>query len=144
MKIDLKKGKIFLKLNIERCRELYDTGILYDGGRNPFTQSVFIELMIIIRHLDHILNVELDDNLTIIKLRDAGVHPYLNREINDGSIVIDFARNFKGNWKYENKVFTKQDDTCDIEFQYGSSVISIKEILNLIEIFESRLKNYEN
>lgn len=143
MKIDLKKDKIFLRLNVERCRELYDTGILLDGGRNPFIQSVFIELMIRLRHLDHILT-ELADDIIIKKLRDASTHPYLNREIDGGSIVIDFARNFKGNWKYENKIFIKQNDECYVSFQYGDSEISTKDILSLIEIFENRLKNYEN
>ena len=143
LNVNLSTGKIFIRLNLERCRELIDTGILFDGGKNPFIQSVFIELMIRLRHLDHVLNIETDDDPIIIKLRDAGTHPYLNREIDSGSIIIDFERNFKGNWSYDNVAFKKQDDTCDVEFQYGDSVISAKEILNLIEIFENKFISYE-
>lgn len=143
MNIDLKKDKIFIRLNIERCRELYDTDILFDGGRNPLIQSVFIELMIRLRHLDHVLGTKSADDPLLIKIRDAGVHPYLNREIDNGSIIIDFARNFKGNWKYENNFFKKQDDTCDVAFQYGDSVISASEILKLIEIFENKIISHE-
>lgn len=144
MGINLKKDKRFIQLNIERCRELYSTGILFDGGKNPFTESVFIELMIRLRHLDHILT-ESTGNPIIKKIRDAGTHPYLNRDI-DGSniIIIDFCRNFKGNWKYENNIFKKQDDKSDVVFQYGDSQISAKDILNLIEIFEDKITNYEN
>lgn len=142
MSIDFKKNKRFTQLNLERCRKLYDTGILFDGGNNLFTQSVFIELMIQLRHLDHILT-ESTDNPIIIKMRDASAHPHLNREIEGGGIVIDFGRNYKGNWKYENNIFINQDDTCDIEFQYGDTVISAKEILKLIEFFEDKLSTYE-
>lgn len=143
MNIDLKKDKRFIQINLERCRELYDTGILFDGSKNPFIQSVFIELMIQLRHLDHTLTESTDDPV-IKKMRDAGTHPYLNREFKDSGIIIDFCRNFKGNWKYENNILIKQDDTCDIEFQYGDSIISAKEILTLIEIFEDKLATHEN
>lgn len=142
MSVDLKKNKIFIQQNLKRCRELYDTGILFDCSKNLFIQSVFIELMIRLRHLDHILTESID-NPVIKKMRDAGTHPYLNREINGGSIIIDFGRNFKGNWEYENNIFEKQDDECDVVFQYGDSQISAKDILNLIEIFEDKIINYE-
>lgn len=143
MKIDLKKDKRFLELNIKRCRELFDTGILFDGTKNPFTQSVFIELMARLRHLDHVLNEGLVDDQVVIKIRDAGAHPYLNRECSDGVFIIDFARNFKGNWQYDGKNFKRMDDDCEVLFQYGDSVISTKEILKLIEDFENKIKVYE-
>lgn len=140
MKIDLKKDKIFLQSNIERCRELYDTGILFDGGRDPFIQSVFIEIMIRLRHLSDVFNDE-SANDSVVKIRDAGVHPWLNREM-DGNIIVDFGRNFSGNWKFNNGVFEMQGDDCDVSFQYGKSKISAKEILKLIEKFESNVQRY--
>ena len=140
MKIDLKKDKIFLQSNIERCRELYDTGVLLDGRRNPFIQSVFIEIMIRLRHLSHVFDDESTDG-SVVKIRDAGVHPWLNREMN-GNIIVDFVRNFNGNWKFNNGVFEMQDDDCDVSFQYGKSKISTKEILKLIEKFESTIERY--
>ncbi|WKZ24587.1 MAG: hypothetical protein QY321_03140 [Patescibacteria group bacterium] len=142
--MDLKKDKIIIKLNLRRCRELYDTGVLFDGGNNPFIQSVFIELMIRLRHLDHVLNSQSIDDSVIKKLRDAGAHPYLNREIDNGNIIIDFGRNFQGNWKYEDNILKKQDDKCDVSFQYGDSAISANEILKLIKIFEDQIINYES
>jgi len=132
--------KVFLKSNVERCRELYDTDILFDGKRkNPFVQSVFIELLIRLRHIDHILNT----NNNIKNIRDAAAHPYLHREIEGTGIFVDFCRNFKGNWKYENDIFEKQDDTCDVNFQFGDLEISAKEISKLIEEFEEKIKMYE-
>lgn len=142
-KVNLSTNKRFLELNIERCRELFDTDILFDGTKNPFIQSVFIELMIRLRHLDYILNTESPDDPILLKLRDASAHPYLNREISEGSIIIDFARNFKGNWEYDGAVFKKTDINCDISFQYGDSEISAKNILELIENFEDKIKIHE-
>jgi hypothetical protein len=133
--------KIFLKSNIERCRELYDTGILYEF-KNSFTQSVFIELLIRLRHIDHVLNIK-KDNEKIKNNRDAAAHPYLHREIKDSGIFVDFCRNFNGNWKYENDKIEKQDNDCDVSFQYGSLKISAKEILKLIEEFEIKIKENE-
>ena len=144
MSIDFKKDKIALQFNIERCRELYDTGILFNGGKNPFIQAVFIELLIRLRHLDHILNTETEDNSVVKNIRDAGAHPWLNRKMEEVNIIIDFCRNFTGNWKYENGIFEKQDDECDVSFQYGDVKISAKEILRLIEKFELKIKDYEN
>jgi hypothetical protein len=143
MTINLKKDKRFLELNIQRCRELFDTGILFDGTKNPFIQSVFIELMARLRHLDHVLNLDSTDDPILIKLRDAGVHPYLNRESGDGSFIIDFARRFMGNWQYDGGDFKKIDDSCEVFFQYGDSEISAKELLKLIEVFENKIKVYE-
>lgn len=139
MKIDLKNDEIFLRLNIERCRELYDTGILLDGGKNPFVQSVLIELMIRLRHLEHIFNSGLVND-SIVNIRDAGAHPYLNREIKGSNIIVDFGRIFKGNWKLNDRTFEMQNGNCDVEFQYGDSKISVKEILELIKRFESEIK----
>lgn len=139
-KIDLNKDKIYLQWGIERCHELYNTGILFDGGKNPFVQAVFIEIMIRLRHLDHILKTSPEDNPVIKKIRDAGTHPHLNRQIDNSIIIIDFGRIFKGNWKRENGSFIKQDDNCDVIFQYGNTTISAKDIKTLIGIFEKKAK----
>ena len=128
-----------MKSNIERYRELYDTGILYET-KNPFTQSVLIELLIHLRHISHVLN---KDNKKIKNIRDAAAHPFLHREIENTGIFVDFCRNFKGNWKHKNSKITKQDDDCDVSFQYGSLKISAKGILKLIEEFETEIKTHE-
>ena len=127
------KDKILLHSNIERCRELYNTGILFDGRKSPFVQSVFIEIMIRLRHLQHVFNKKADQH--IIDIRDASAHPYFNREIEGTNIFVDFGRIFKGNWKLNinDKTLKKQDDNCDVEFQYGGTKISAKEILKIIE-----------
>ena len=138
MEIYLKKDKIFLRLNIERCRELYDTKILFEGGRNPFVQSVFIEMMILLRHLEHIFNNGLVDG-NVVGVRDAGAHPYLNREIKGSGIFVEFGRNYIGNWKYTGVTFEAQDDTCDVCYQYGDSKISAREIQKMIEKFEKEI-----
>lgn len=135
--------KILLQLNIERCRELYDTGILFNGGKNPFIQSVFLELLIRLRHLDHSFNGKQGNSL-VKDIRDAGAHPWLHREIDNTNIFVDFGRNFQGNWKYEDGILKKQDDNCDVVFQYGDLAISVKDILKLIEEFEIKIGSYAN
>lgn len=137
------KEKILLNCNIERCRELYDTKILFDGNtKNPFTQSVFMELVIRLRHIEQVFNNCCEDRMK--NIRDAASHPWLNRDIEGAGIYLDFGKLYQGNWMLEeNSEFKACDENCYVEFQYGSDKISTKEILELIEKFEKQIEEYE-
>jgi hypothetical protein len=130
-----------LESNTRRCRELYDTGVLMDGNRNPFTQSVFIELMIRLRHIQHCLEEDTRSD-PVTKLRNASAHPEAEdvRRIGDSCIYVDFCRTFDGNWFFEKETgtFRAQDETCDVTFQYGDHKISAKEIEKRIQEYETR------
>lgn len=143
MKNNWLKDKILLNSNIERCRQLYDTKIMFDGSRkNPFIQSVFIELMIRLRHIEQVLNGGCEEK--IIKIRDAGSHPWLNRDIEGTGIYLDFGMLYQGDWDYvEGEGFKTGNENCYVEFQYGDYKISTKEILGLIEKFEKQINEYE-
>lgn len=136
------KDKIFLKLIIERCRELHDTKILFDSTKNIFVQSVFIEIMLLLRHLAYVLEDDSVDD-SVIKIRDAGAHPYLNREIKESNIFVDFGRNYIGAWELKDGVLKAKNDNCDVQFQYGDYKISAKDILNLIEKYEVAIKELD-
>ena len=128
-----------LKSNIERCRELYETGILLDGSGNPFIQSVFIELMIRLRHAQHCFDQDGRPG-SVTEIRDAGAHPHLDdlRWIEGTNIYVEFGRIYDGNWKHDesSRSFVAQDDSCDVRYSYGDHEISAKEIGRRINEYE--------
>lgn len=132
--------KIFIRSNVSRCRELYDTGILMDGNKNPFVQSVLLEIVVRLRHLNQVFDK--GSNKGLIGFRIIFAHPENSRFIAGTSIAVEFCRNYKGNWEYDGLNFIPKDNDCDVEFQCGDKLISTKkDILPLIEKYEKLLED---
>ena len=128
------------ELAIARCRELLNTGILIDGKRNVFDQSVFIEVMLL---LASVKNFFRDVAMPGVEMRNIVAHPddWKSRQIGDTGIILSFGRTFLGGWQGEwnSGNFFRVSEDCDIEYQYGETSIKYSDIEKIVRACERQL-----